>query len=176
MATPKKNQTTQPVAEPAQRRESIRENPALFRRFRDIMLRNNEPFTAVTIATTAGYRVEREDLHVPYLDALERLPDEEERKLWRKLHAREFAELERAWRHLDRMEATGFNARTRASEAAAERAERERIEADRQAAIARTQAELDAEDAARDAAARRMRAEAVVDAAAHARARAAERA
>lgn len=163
MTAPKKNQTTQPVAEHAQRREHITESP-IYRRFREVMIRDGEPFKACSMAFEAGFRVEPDDLFLPCRILLAGFTDEAERALWIKLQARELKEADRALQHLARLEDIGWNSKRRSEEAAAARAAREKAEADRQAAIARTQARLDEEDAARDAAARRMRAEAVVDA------------
>jgi hypothetical protein len=133
METIQKKPTTA-AAQPL--REHISSDEHAFRTFRLTMVQHDRPMKAVTAATTGGFRVERSDLFIPFLDAMEKLQTEEERKAWRRAHPFEVKESEQALEHLARLDAQGFNGGTRAAEAAARAAEVKAQEERRAAAIA----------------------------------------
>lgn len=131
------------------RREHISSDRSTYRQFRQWQIQD-DPQKAVHVAYAAGLRCEPADLILPCTTTLARLTDEDERRAYSRQHRPELEGEARALARLEAIEASGWNSRTRASELAASRAEREQAARDHAAAVeATTQALIAQEDAAR---------------------------
>ena len=136
MAPTKKTTTTTPTL-----REHFTEDPGLATRVRGKMIMGLAS-SAIEAVYSSGYRIDERDLFAPYTMALDTLTDEAERREWSRAHAPELREESKALARIRALEASGYNAGSRAAELAASREDRERAAREQAARIESTTAQI----------------------------------